>query len=169
VTDGPEVSGGALGDPAGNPAGDQPADRRRRRTSLTGRAAILAVVIAALGIALAAPVRELIGQRAQISGLRAGVSAQQRQLAELQASQKLWADPSYVAGQAQERLHYVLPGKVPIIALAPSPSPSAATGPAARAAPTTPWYAQLWTSVTEAGKAAATPKVSPSVAPTPPS
>jgi cell division protein FtsB len=146
----------------------------RRRTSLTGRAAIVAVVVAALGIALAAPVRQLIGQRAQINGLRASVSSQRQQLSSLEQTQKLWANPSYVAAQAQQRLHYVEPGKVPIITLAPTPtarSGGVAGGPAPSAAATTPWYAELWTSVRGAGAATPTPKPapSPSVLPTPPS
>jgi cell division protein FtsB len=148
------------------------AGRRRRRTSLTGRAAILAVVVAALGIALAAPVRQLIEQRAQISGLQTTVASQQSQVAQLKATQKLWADPSYVAAQAEERLHFVKPGQVPIIALAPTPAAGAAAEASASAAPAAdaaPWYAELWTSVRGAGESPATPKPTASVVPTPPS
>jgi cell division protein FtsB len=156
--------------PATQDAAEAAPAPRRRRTSLTGRAAILAVVVAALAIALAAPVRQLVGQRAQINSLRTSVASQQSQVAQLKAAQKLWANPSYVAAQAEQRLHYVKPGQVPIITLAPTPAPGAS--PSATAAPaldTAPWYAELWTSVRGAGKPVTTPKPTSTVAPTPPS
>jgi hypothetical protein len=115
-------------------------------------------------------VRQLVEQRAQITSLRTSVASQQSQVAQLKATQKLWAEPSYVASQAETRLHYVKPGEVPIIALAPSPA--AGASPAATAAPVSdaaPWYAELWSSVRGAGTPAPTPKPTAAVAPTPPS
>lgn len=144
----------------------------KRKTSFTGRAAVLAVVLAALAIALAGPLRQLISQRSEISSLRSDVAQQTQQLKNLQEQQKQWADPSYVAQQARDRLHYVLPGEVPYVTLAPTPSASASGG--AQAVVDQPWYAQLWSSIQGAD---ATPKPSvsphpttapaPSVAPTP--
>lgn len=146
--------------------------RRKRKTSFTGRAAVLAVVLAALAIALAGPLRQLIGQRSQISSLRSNVAQQTQQLKDLQKQQKQWADPTYVAQQARDRLHYVMPGEVPYVTLAPTPSTSAPAS--AHAVADQPWYAQLWSSIQGAD---ATPKPSvtphptavpaPSVAPTP--
>ncbi len=145
------------------------APRQRRRTLLTGRAAILAVVIAALAIALAAPLRQLIGQRAQIAGLRSSVQSQKQQVAALQKQQKLWLDPAYVASQAEQRLHYVRPGQVPYITLGPSPAAAAVGAPAAtNVAAQAPWYAELWTSVQGAGKVTSRP-VLPKLAATRPS
>ncbi len=121
---------------------------------------MLAVVLAALAIALAGPLRQLITQRAQISSLRSDVAKQTQELKTLQQQQKQWADPSYVAQQARDRLHYVLPGEVPYVTLAPTPSASASAG--AQAVVDEPWYAQLWSSIQGAD---ATPKPSPSPAP----
>jgi cell division protein FtsB len=149
-----------------------PSSKRRRKTSFTGRAAVLAVVLAALAIALAGPMRQLTTQRSQISSLRSDVAQQSQQLKSLQQQQKLWADPSYIAQQARERLHYVMPGEVPYIPLAPTPSASSSAG--ADAVADQPWYAQLWSSIQGAD---ATPKPgvtphpttapAPSVAPSP--
>jgi cell division protein FtsB len=135
---------------------------RKRKTSFTGRAAVLAVVLAALAIALAGPLRQLITQRAQISSLQSDVEKQTQQLKALQQQEKQWADPSYVAQQARDRLHYVLPGEVPYVTLAPTPSPSASSSRAA--VNDEPWYAQLWSSIQGAD---ATPKPSPAPHPTP--
>jgi cell division protein FtsB len=133
---------------------------------------VLAVVLAALAIALAGPLRQLISQRSQISSLRSDVAQQTQQLKDLQQQQKQWADPTYVEKQARDRLHYVMPGEVPYVTLAPTPSPSASGG--AETVADQPWYAQLWSSIQGAD---ATPKPSvtphpagapaPSVAPTP--
>lgn len=162
---------------AGNPVStanddDAQAAKRKRKTSFTGRAAVLAVVLAALAIALAGPLRQLISQRSQISSLRSDVAQQTQQLKDLQQQQKQWADPSFVAKQARDRLHYVMPGEVPFVMLAPTPSPSTSAG--VQAVEDQPWYAQLWSSIQGAD---ATPKPSvtlhpttapaPSVAPTP--
>lgn len=116
-----------------------------KRVSFTGRAAVLAVVVAALAIALAGPLRELISQRSQISSLQQDVAKSSNQLKSLQAQEKQWSDPGYVAAQARERLHYVKPGEVPYITLSPTPAPQAAASGAP--APDQPWYAQLWSSV----------------------
>ena len=115
------------------------------------------MVLAALAIALAGPLRQWLGQRAQIASLRDNVATSQRELKTLQQQQKLWADPSYVAAQARQRLQYVKPGEVPYITLAPTPS-ALASDAAAAAQANQPWYAQLWSSVQGAGM---TPRPAP--------
>ena len=93
---------------------------------------MLAVVIAALALALAAPLRQLLTQRAQIASLHSNIASSQQQIAALQKTQKLWADPTYVAGQARQRLHYVYPGQVPYVTLSPTPAASASADAAGR-------------------------------------
>jgi cell division protein FtsB len=127
---------------------------------------VLAVVLAALAIALAGPLRQLISQRSALSSARQGVTSDQATLKKLQAQEKLWADPTYVAGQARDRLHYVLPGQVPYITLSPTPSPQATAG--GPGGSDQPWYAQLWSSVQGADATPTpTPAPAPSVAPQP--
>ncbi len=82
---------------------------------------MLAVVVAALALALAAPLRELLSQRSQISSLNTSIASQQQQVTSLQKAQQQWANPTYVEQQARDRLHYVFPGQVPYVTLSPTP------------------------------------------------
>ena len=58
-----------------------------RTTRLTGRAAVLAVVICAIALSLAYPVREYVTQRRQIDSLVAQQQVMQAQVKSLQAQQ----------------------------------------------------------------------------------
>jgi cell division protein FtsB len=138
------------------------------KPAYTSRAAVLAVVVAALGIALAAPVRQLLSQRAQIASLRNSVAAQQQRVADLKKQQALWADPTYVAAQAADRLHYVRPGQIPFVTLSPKPA-AAASASAAAALANQPWYGQLWSSVEAAGvsRPSSTVRPAPTSSPAP--
>ena len=139
----------------------------RDRPSLTGRAVILAGVLALLVFSLAVPARELIHQRADINALRASNAAAQARVDELTIRQERLQDPAYVTSLIRERLHYVLPGEVGYVVLDPSEAPA----PTAKkkAATVVPWYGQLWNSVQTADHAVApdapTPIVLPSNAP----
>lgn len=84
-------------------------DRGGRRTTLTGRAAILAAVVAVLAISLAYPVRQYLNQRAEIEHLQEQVAERERLVAELEDARARWDDPAYIRSQARERLHYCMP------------------------------------------------------------
>jgi cell division protein FtsB len=124
-----------------------------RRPSLTGRAVVLAGVLALIVFTLAVPMRELISQRAEISALRAQNEAAQARVDALTIRQERLADPAYVTSLIRERLHYVLPGEVGYVVLDPDEAP-APTKTKAAAAPVA-WYATLWTSVKTVDGAAA--------------
>jgi cell division protein FtsB len=130
-----------------------------RRTTFTGRAAILAVVVAALVVMLAVPVRVWLGQRHRIGALHHRVSAQEHRVAQLQRQEKRWQDPAFVRRQARRRLHYVLPGETLYTTLGrPSgggPPARAAGHRHARPAASQPWYDRLMDSLTTAGAAPA--------------
>jgi cell division protein FtsB len=132
----------------------------RRKPAFTSRAAVLAVVVAALALALAGPMRELLSQRVQVSSLNNSIASSRQQIAQLQKTQKQLANPSYIEAQARDRLHYVFPGQVPYVTLTPTPSPAAS---AAAALASQPWYGQLWASVE--GASGVTPSPSPSPTP----
>jgi cell division protein FtsL len=85
----------------------QPADRAR----LTSRAAVLAVVVCAIALSLAYPVREYIAQSRQIDGLLAQRQVMLTQLRALQTEQRRLNDPAYVAQLAEDRLHFCLTGQ----------------------------------------------------------
>jgi cell division protein FtsB len=119
---------------------------------LTSRAAILALVICAIALSLAYPVREYVAQRRQIYQL--GVQHRQAlaQVRRLEAEQKRLTDPRYIEDQARTRLHMCLPDETcyEIVnghhgGVLPKPPP------AARA----PWYDTLWKSLQQADRKAA--------------
>lgn len=136
-----------------------------RRTTVTGRAAILAVALCAVLVTLAYPARELLAQRAQIAALHAQVDAQQARVDALKATQSRWSDPAYVEAQARDRLHFVMPGQTQYIVLGSQSGASAGAGGSGSASGTsaatpTPsggdaWFDRLWHSVQAAGASAA--------------
>ena len=117
-----------------------------RRQGLTGRAAVLVLVLAALVVSAALPLRELIAQGGEIDELRADQSQAQARVAVLEAEKDRLGDPAYVAAEARRRLHFVLPGETSYVLILPSPSPGEE---AAKDAPgvDAPWYSQVWGSV----------------------
>ena len=118
-----------------------------RTTRLTGRAAVLAVVICAIALSLAYPVREYVTQRRQIDSLVAQQQVMLAQVKSLQAQQAKLSSPAYIEQLARQELDmcfpgtqcYVVEGSHPL-ANGTRPQPS---GPA-------PWYAKLWQSVQQA-------------------
>ena len=125
-----------------------------RSTRLTSRAAVLAVVICAIALSLAYPVREFMAQRQQIDQLVAQRQTMLMQVKNLQAQQARLADRSYIEQLARQELDmcfpgtqcYIVEGNQPSISMARSPRP----GPA-------PWYAKLWQSVEQADANAKSP------------
>ena len=118
-----------------------------RSTRLTGRAAVLAVVICAIALSLAYPIREYVTQRRQIDSLVAQQQTMLAQVKNLQAQQAKLADPAYIEQLARQELDMCFPGTRCYIVEGsqprPGPAPAAKTGPA-------PWYDKLWRSVQQA-------------------
>jgi cell division protein FtsL len=118
-----------------------------RATRLTSRAAVLAVVICAIALSLAYPVREYLAQRQQISQLMTQQQTMLAQVKNLQAEQGRLSERSYIEQLARQELDMCFPGAQCYIVEgghAPtSGTPAARTGPA-------PWYAKLWRSVQQA-------------------
>jgi cell division protein FtsL len=118
-----------------------------RSTRLTGRAAVLAVVVCAIVLSLAYPVREYMTQRGQIDSLVAQQQTMLAQVRNLQARQARLADPTYIEQLARQDLDmcfpgtrcYIVEGSLPPVSLAQA----AERGPA-------PWYDKLWRSVQQA-------------------
>ena len=118
---------------------------------LTTRAAILLLVLAALALSLAFPLREYVAQRAEIGALNREIAARQHQVTSLQQQQTRWDNPSYVEMQARERLHYVFPGETGLVLLSPDDVKQARDPEIQRAGkPEVAWYSTLWQSVSAA-------------------
>ena len=117
------------------------------RARLTSRAAVLAVVICAIALSLAYPVREYIAQRRQIDQLQAQRQILDGQLRALQHQQQRLADPAYIEQLARNKLHMCLRGETCYIVIG-----GQTAGSGAAAASLTPWYERLWQSVQEANR-----------------
>lgn len=113
----------------------------------TRRAALLALVVAALALSIAVPLRTYFSQRSELQDQLAQQQSLQSQLSQLQRQQAQLSDPAEVKAQARERLHYVMPGEVPYVVQLPGDTGGMTTSQPV--APTTspgPWYQQLWNS-----------------------
>ena len=118
-----------------------------RATRLTGRAAVLAVVICAIALSLAYPVREYVAQRRQIDSLVVQQRVMLAQVKSLEAQQGKLSSPAYIEQLARQELDmcfpgtqcYIVEGAQPLISTAHTTRP----GPA-------PWYDKLWRSVQQA-------------------
>jgi cell division protein FtsB len=118
-----------------------------RSTRLTGRAALLAVVICAIALSLAYPVREYIDQRQQIDQLLAQQQTTSEQVKALQEQDSRLSQTWYVEQQARDQLHMCFPSEQCYEVI--SGQSASATAKAAPAA-ADPWYSKLWTSVQRA-------------------
>jgi cell division protein FtsL len=115
-----------------------------RTTRLTSRAAVLAVVICAIALSLAYPVREYIAQRRQIDELVAEQQMMQAQVKSLIAQRDMYQDPAYIEQMAEQELHmclpdaecYIIENGQSVIGVAKQTHQESA-----------PWYAKLWHSV----------------------
>lgn len=116
---------------------------------LTTRAAALGLVLCALVMSAALPLREYLAQRGRIGQLEQSQAAQRGRVSALEQQRALLADPSYVASLARERLHFVKPGETAYVVLGPdlatTPAPAVTTAPPAGS--NAPWWSQLWGSV----------------------
>lgn len=137
------------------------AARRRpvRRNKLTGRAALLALVLCALVVALAYPMRQYVSQRSDIADQRRQAREARQRVEQLRQEKARWQDPAYVRAQARQHLHYVMPGDTGYqVAATPAPTGGATAGSDSGQAGNLPWYDNLWNGV---DRADATPTAGP--------
>jgi cell division protein FtsB len=119
------------------------------RAKFTSRAAVLAVVICAIALSLAYPVREYIGQRRQIDQLQSERELLTSQLRQLDRQQERLNDPAYVEQLARNKLHLCLRGHTCYLVIGDHPGH---LGGQTDAASLTPWYERLWQSVQQANR-----------------
>jgi cell division protein FtsL len=118
-----------------------------RTTRLTGRAAVLAVVVCAIALSLAYPVREYMAQRQQIDQLVAQQQAMVTQVKNLQAEQAKLSERSYIEQLARQELDLCFPGTQCYVVQG---SQSLFSNTRPRPSGPAPWYAKLWHSVEQA-------------------
>ncbi|WP_052336855.1 FtsB family cell division protein [Nocardioides alkalitolerans] len=98
---------------ARRPSAQRPTATARRRPRVTGRAAILLLVLAVLTVSYASSLRAYLTQRDHLEALRSEIDSTQADIYALEREKRRWQDPAYVEAQARERLDYVNPGEVP--------------------------------------------------------
>jgi cell division protein FtsB len=118
-----------------------------RSTRLTGRAALLAVVICAIALSLAYPVREYIAQRQQIDQLLATQQTEAAQVKALSEENTKLSQKWFIEQQAEDQLHMCFPQQQCYVVVPGQPAQHPAAKPQA---PADPWYAKLWQSVQKA-------------------
>jgi cell division protein FtsB len=79
---------------------------------LTGRAAVLALLLAALVVSYASSLRAWLEQHREISGLQSQIAATKDSVAQMRQEKARWHDPAYIEAQARERFAWVLPGEI---------------------------------------------------------
>ena len=123
-----------------------------RSTRLTGRAAVLAVVICAIALSLAYPVREYIAQRQQIDQLLAEQQTVAAQVQALREENVKLSQTWYIEQQAEDQLHMCFPQQQCYEVISGQPAKPGAAKPQTVA---DPWYDKLWQSVRKADASSA--------------
>ena len=118
--------------------------RQARRSRLTGRAALLVLVLCSLVVALAYPIRQYVSQRAEIADLERQRQQAQERVEQLRDLKARWQDDSYAEQQIRQRLHYVMPGETGYVVIDPGAAKQAHAYPGAA---DRPWYSNVWDGV----------------------
>ncbi|MEV6804372.1 MULTISPECIES: septum formation initiator family protein [unclassified Streptomyces] len=118
--------------------------RQARRSRLTGRAALLALVLCSMVVALAYPMRQYVSQRAEIADVQRRQEQARHRVEQLRDLKARWQDDAYAEQQIRRRLHYVRPGETGYVVVDPG---AARQSRADLGAARRPWYANLWDGV----------------------
>ncbi|MFG2941079.1 septum formation initiator family protein [Streptomyces sp. NPDC048282] len=118
--------------------------RQARRSRLTGRAALLAIVLCTMIVALAYPMRQYVSQRAEIADLERQRQQARQRVEQLRDVKARWQDDAYAEQQIRQRLHYVMPGETGYVVIDPG---TAKQAHAYLGAADRPWYANVWDGV----------------------
>ncbi|MFJ8534382.1 septum formation initiator family protein [Streptomyces sp. NPDC093591] len=124
--------------------------RQARRSRLTGRAALLALVLCSLVVALAYPIRQYVSQRADVADMQRQKEEAAKRVEQLRDLKARWQDDAYAEQQIRQRLHYVMPGETGYVVIDPDAAKQSRTelGAADR-----PWYTNIWDGVDKADAA----------------
>jgi cell division protein FtsB len=126
----------------------------RRQSRLTGRAAILVLVLAVLAVSYASSLRAYLQQRDQIDDLESQIAEREASIGDLEREKDRWDDPAYVMQEARKR-GYILPGETPFVVVDADGEPlteSELDDPSSVGDDEAPaWYDGVWRSVKVAG------------------
>jgi cell division protein FtsL len=130
----------------------RPAGRRpvlAPRPKFTSRAAVLAIVLCAISLTLAYPVRQYIADRRQIDQLQAQNAQIAAQVKYLRSEQRALGTPARIEQEARDDLHMCFPSQTCYEVIYPVRAHANADSQRAGS----PWYGRLWKSVAEADAA----------------
>ncbi len=130
--------------------------RRPWRPRLTGRAAVLVLVVAVLTVSYASSLKAYLTQRQHIAELKVEIAQSQADINALEREKARWRDPAYVQSQARARFGYVMPGETSYVVLGADGKPLEAqttlrTADEVLAKEPTAWFETAWSSVVLAG------------------
>lgn len=118
--------------------------RTPRKGRLTGRAALLALVLCSLVVALAYPTRQYVTQRSEIADQKRQAERTRDEVDKLKELRARWRDPAFVEQQARRHLHFVRPDERGYTL----PDGTADTGPRRDRGPANrAWYENMWDAV----------------------
>ena len=101
----------------GDTSGSMTAVREGRRPRLTGRAAVLVLVVAVLAVSYASSLKAYLQQRDHIAELKSEIAQTSAEIDELEREKRRWNDDAFVRAQARERFGYVMPGETAYVVL----------------------------------------------------
>ena len=141
--------------PAADPAAAAatPATRRPR---LTGRAAVLVLVVAVLTVSYGSSLKAYLQQRSQIADLKVQIAERESNIDALEREKRRWDDPAYVQAQARARFGYLMPGETSYVVLDENGDPLETTATlndpdqVVKVEPTA-WWTTAWASMELAG------------------
>ena len=114
--------------------------------SSTRRAAVLAIVVCALALTVAVPLRNYVAQQQELASVTEQQDALAAEVDELARERTRLSDPAVTAAEARSRLGYVAPGETPYVVQHPEqPSAEVVDDPFRDE----PWYRRLWRDVSE--------------------
>ncbi|KAA1418760.1 septum formation initiator family protein [Nocardioides humilatus] len=126
----------------------------KQRSRLTGRAAILVLVLAVLAVSYASSLRAYLQQRHKLDALESQISERESSIDDLERENERWDDPAFIAQQARLK-GYVKPGETPYVVVDSNGNAltnSELDDPSSVGDQETPaWYDGVWDSVKVAG------------------
>ena len=126
------------------------------QSTLARQVAILGLVLCAIALSIAFPLRSYLEQRSDLAEAVAARTVLEKQRDELQARKSALEDPDFIAIEARRRLQFVSPGDTVFVVHAPPLADTTSSG-AATAASDQPWYENMWTTLSESALSESTP------------
>lgn len=115
----------------------------------TGKAVILAVIVCALALTLAVPMRTYFSQRAELEQVLSERQVLEDDVANLESEKTQLNDPVRIEAEARTRLFWVRPGETPYTVQLPGDMAKSDKEKAEKQQSEGPWYRDLWETVVQ--------------------